>query len=344
MRLGLIVRLGNTGLGIQSWELHRHLQPAVTVPVSFARLARKRSREYPERFPGSRVVQFDRRYLVPYKQTLDQLSTCDVVLTVETPYDYRLLDDLRSRDVKTVVVGNREFLKWLTQDLPKPDLFIAPSDWRLEEWPSPTVFLPHPVDRERLPFRERTQAKTFLHIAASAMRDRSGTALVLEASKYTDAEIVVKSSRPLRVQVPGHRARIEVSRVDDYWTLYDGDVLLAPRRFGGQSLPVVEAMSAGLPVVALDRAPEKGLLPPETLIPGKRIDEFATSGGTIGLWDADPRDLARKIDELAADDALVSRLSRDADQRARSLSWDVLGPRWREVLEDVRRADVASVA
>lgn len=341
MRLGLIARTDNTGLGNQSWELYRHLAPAVTVAVSFDRLARKRGREHPERFPDAKVVQFDRRRLRPYP--LEQLATCDVVLTVETPYDYRLLDDLRNRGVKTVVVGNREFLKWLTQDLPKPDLFIAPSGWRLEEWPSPTVLLPHPVDRERLPFRERTQAKTFLHIAASAMRDRSGTALVLEASKYTDADIVVKSSRPLRVHVPGHRARIEVKRVDDYWNLYDGDVLLAPRRFGGQSLPVVEAMSAGLPVIALNREPERGLLPPESLVPATRIDEFPTSGGTIGLWDADPKDLARTIDEFA-DDALVSRLSRDADRRAEALSWDVLGPRWREVLEDVRRADVASVA
>lgn len=341
MRLGLLVRADNRGLGIQTWELYRHLRPAVTVLVSMRHVrGHGGGQEYPARFPDALTVL----YLVdgsagfePYEEALAALATCDTVLTVETPYDWRLLEDLPAHGVRTVVVGNREFLEWAVRpDLPRPNLFIAPSPWRLDEWPENTVLLPHPVDRERLPFRLRTRAGRFLHIAAPAMKDRAGTGIVLEASQLTDARIVVKAQAPLEITVKRPR-RVEVVMHDweNYWDAYrEGDVLVAPRRYGGQSLPVNEAMSLGMPVIALDKEPERSMLPAEGLVPAYRARDLHVIGGEIGLWDARPPDLAAKLTELWSSPELVEHLSRESDRRAEALSWDTLGPRWRRTLEE----------
>jgi hypothetical protein len=90
-----------------------------------------------------------------------------------------------------------------------------------------------------------------------------------------------------------------------------------------------------MPVVAIDREPERSLLPPETLIPGTRVRDIATPGGKVGIWKAEPEALAAKLDELVESPHLVQQLSWDADKRAAELSWEVLGPRWQQMLVDV---------
>lgn len=343
MRLGLIVRVDNRGLGVQTWELYRHLRPDVTVAVQNRHPGHLRGTEYLDRFPDAMVVQLTARGLVPYDDIVETLAGCDVVLTVETPYDFRLLADLKIRGTRTAVVGNREFLTWLdAPDLPHPDLFIAPSPWRLDDWPKNTVLLPHPVDRERLPFTLRTQAVNFLHLSATAMHDRAGTKLVVDAARVMKSRVRIRLKgqwRSSQLVRSSQRARSLVTEVHDhanYWDIYqNADVLLAPRRYGGQSLPVNEALSLGMPVVALDREPERSMLPPETLIPAQRGRDLRTLGGDIDVWRADFHDLAQKIDELATNPDMVQRLSLDADARAAKISWDALGPRWQKTLAEL---------
>jgi len=337
VKLGLIVRVDNRGLGIQSWELYRHLRPYRTVAVRMSGVpGHDQGREFLDRFPDALHVNYVGGYghgkLEPYREVRQHLSVCDILLTVETPYDFRLLEDLP----RTVVAGNREFLNWVVDpDLLLPTLFVAPSTWRLADWPENTVYLPHPVDRERLPFRERSDIQAFLHLAAEAFRDRAGTDLVSEAVKHVrpQVRITVKAQRQIN-----RRRRVAwlVEDVDDYWKVYQGfDVLVAPRRYGGQSLPVNEALSLGMPVIALDREPERSMLPLESLVPANRARDLKVSGGVVGLWDANPVDLAQRIAQFASDPELVRRLSRDADARASELSWERLLPRWQKLLEEV---------
>ncbi|MGH2652416.1 MAG: glycosyltransferase, partial [Actinomycetota bacterium] len=283
------------------------------------------------------VADFDGRGLRNLREVRHVLRDCDVVLSAETFYDDRLLVNAPYR---TALVGNREFLDWVVRpEKPRPDLFIAPSTWRLDEWPQPTVFLPHPVDRERLPFQERHGTRTFLHVTGPATDDRAGTRLVLDAARLCDARIVVKTQYPLKAPVlHPRRVRVVTTDVENYWNVYAGaDVLLAPRRYGGQSLPVVEAQSLGMPVVGLDRLPERELLPAELRVPARVSAVLQTPGGSVNVWDAQPEDLAKVVTWLTEDDDAVRRLSQDSDRRASEVSWGILEPRWRGVLEGLAR-------
>lgn len=213
---------------------------------------------------------------------------------------------------------------------PKPDLIVLPTPWLQDRFPE-SVVLPFPVNRAVLPFVHRRQGWRFLHVAGKpAMKDRAGTTLVQRAKPK--AEVVVKLTQ--QKGRGGHG--IEVIDRPNYHDVYEPyDVLLAPRRYGGQSLPVMEAMSSGMPVIALDREPERDWLPPETLVPTTLGRKARMMGGDVHVFDADPQALAEVIDTLASSPALVSELSEYSNQVASQWSWEELGPKWRELLESV---------
>lgn len=332
MKIGLIARSDHRGLGLQSVEFFRHMDPHRTVVVDMGPLSPYDN--HPEDFPGADVVPFIPGAELPF-EVMKMIREVDVVWGAETLYWDDLIPFARRCGTKTVVTANWEFFRWAADpELPRPDLFLAPSKWHLEDWPPGTIHLPFPVARDRLPFRARAEARTFLHIAGHrAMQDRAGTRLILTASRYirSGARIVIRSQTTL----PGYRQlrNIEVRNGDvaNYWDLYEGDVLLHPRRYGGLSLPLNEAQSLGMPVIALDREPERSLLPEESVMPARRARDMKVISGHVGWYDADPRQLARKIDELARDDALVTRMSKEADEYAESISWERLAPTYRGV-------------
>lgn len=279
------------------------------------------------------------------------LKGLDVVWGAETLYSNLVTDLALEMGVKTCVQGNFEFMGYLADPrIPRPDLFLSPSTWHLEEWPANTLYLPFPVDRKRLPFRKRNEARTFLHIAGHrAMRDRNGTRLVLAAARYvrTEVEIVIRTQSQVGTAVPHPkslaRIRVEKANVKDYWSLYDeGDVLLAPRRYGGQSLPMNEALSKGMPVISLDAEPQKRFLPPECLVPAK-VHTMKVQPGIVEWYDGHPRDLASYIDEFAAFPGLVQQMSTAADKHAETISWDALKPVYLQVFEELAAGkDVSS--
>lgn len=332
MKIGLLARSDHRGLGLQSVEFFRHMRPHRTVVVDMGPLSPYEN--HPEDFPGAQIVPFIPGAELPF-EVMKMLREVDVVWSAETLYWDDLVTFARRCGTKTVVTANWEFFRWKGDaDLPRPDLFLAPSRWHLTDWPDGTMHLPFPVARDRLPFKLRTKARTFLHIAGHrAMQDRAGTKLVLMASRYvkSDSRIVIRSQTPM----PAYRnlPKIEVIKGDvaNYWDLYrEGDVLLHPRRYGGLSLPLNEAQSAGMPVIALDREPERSILPEESFIKARRARDMKVISGNVGWYDADPRYLAAKIDELAGDDSLVTRMSKEADEYADSISWDRLAPAYRE--------------
>jgi glycosyltransferase involved in cell wall biosynthesis len=196
--------------------------------------------------------------------------------------------------------------------------------------------MPMPVDRERLPWRERTHARVFWHPGAPAMLDRNGTDVVLNALHLvrTPTTVVISGSgrEPGTTQI-GRCTVILAAERGDYWEGYDrADVLLLPRRYGGLSLPVQEALSAGLPVVMLDTGPYAGQGGVLT-VPTTSARDMAMKGGTFPVYDTDPQYLADQIHELVDDPGLVVRASHAANATAEALSWDVWQRPWRQLLE-----------
>ncbi len=146
----------------------------------------------------------------------DFLTGLDVIFTCETPYHYRLFELAREMGVKTVLQYNWEFMSYINRPhLPHPDLFVAPSVWHYDDLPFDNkTFLPVPVDRDKLTFRQRRQALTFLHSAGNrTAEDRNGTKLLLNTLPYikSDVRFIVKSLYPIFCDDP----RVEIHKSTD---------------------------------------------------------------------------------------------------------------------------------
>ncbi|WP_052425205.1 glycosyltransferase family 4 protein [Streptomyces fulvoviolaceus] len=94
----------------------------------------------------------------------------------------------------------------------------------------------------------------------------------------------------------------------------DADAFVLPSDKEGMPLVVLEAMAAGLPVVATD-------------VPGTR----ELVGGTGLLAAPEPAALATAVDTLAADLTLRARLARASAERSRNYSWETVA----QLVDDV---------
>lgn len=348
MRLGLVARADNTGLGNQTWEFYRHMKPAKTMVVDIGKL--NGNRQFPERYPHNAV------FINGFPNSGDIrvfLEGLDVVFVAESPYNYALYSIAREMGVKVAVQYNYEFFDWFAYpEYPKPDMLIAPSRWNydvVDKWCKDNnvkhVYLHCPVDRTKLPFVPKKQAKRFLHMAGKpAAYDRNGTETVIDASKFveSDVEIVLhfqgeqglghQATHTIdeyrgRIGRNGNPDKIKIQQLDpaNYEDVYkDFDVMLLPRRYGGNCLPLNEALSTGMIVFMPDISPNNNWLPPHWLLPAEKIGQFEPRT-VVDIYGVDPRELAKRIDWFANNSqGVIDTESRVADALAKQIDWDVM--------------------
>ena len=334
-RLGLIARADNTGLGIQTKEFYDHMKPTKTLVVDISALTGY-ANDF-SRYPDATIAQGFEVDNAVYKEFLKDL---DVVFTVEAAYNHALYTHARQMGVKSVCQYNFEFLGELeNRELPRPDLYLAPSPWRMEEVKVlgvPVKYLHVPVNRELFPFKLHTQAKKFLHIAGhTTASDRNGTAILLDALPFikSDVEITIRTQAALPRPYTDHRLKIIREDTPNYQDLYQGeDVLLLPRRYGGLSLQLNEALSLGMVPIMTDVAPQNEFLDPDLLIMPTRF-ETIMGKATIDVASCTPEALAEKIDWLAS--VNIQHYSRQSDKLASERSWHSMKPQYEKVLCDL---------
>jgi glycosyltransferase involved in cell wall biosynthesis len=346
MRLALLARCDRRGIANQTAEMYRHLRPAKTLCALYGP-ALTPYEERPETFPDARVAPFDGeagRFPVDAIDWL--LADVDVVLVVETPGDWRIYEWGHRRGVATVVHANPElFLHARHPEIPQPTMVVVPTTWRIDRIPG-AVHMPMPVDLDRLPYRPRTEARRFLHVAGHpAAHDRAGTLIAIEAANMLGgADLTIRARRPLigkahrlAQRTPG--LRVIVDDIPDYAGLYDDeDVLLHPRKYGGLSLPLQEAMTQGMAVLAANREPERSMLPPESLVKIHYRQPVHFQPGVVEIDVIAPDVLAAAMRGLMDDPGLVARLSDASRAYACSIAWPRLLPAWTDLLgEAVRR-------
>jgi glycosyltransferase involved in cell wall biosynthesis len=119
----------------------------------------------------------------------------------------------------------------------------------------------------------------------------------------------------------------------NYWENYGGGVLILPRKFGGQSLPMNEALASGMPIITTAISPNDKWLPEEWM-----VKSFAQGvlhcKKKCTMFEADPRRLAQKIDQFCEQDFYEQAVQKAIDL-GKSISWDTLLPKYHETFNNL---------
>jgi hypothetical protein len=306
MRLGLIVRGVDRGLGIQTWEMYRHLNPAVTVLID-SLPDRDKWKFHPERFPDALITEWQ-GYTAPISEEAEAaLLSTDVIMSVETPYSTTLFEKAKARGIATVLYVNPEL--WRDHETEHASAVWVPSTWRIDLIPR-AEYVPMPVALDRF---TQEPGERFLHLGGHKARaDRNGMEISIRAARLADIPLTVTTQDRLRLD--GRGIVLGPSK-DDYWQMYqDHGVLVMPRKYGGLSLPTQEAMAAGLAVIMPDCSPNRDW--PVSLVGCVRSQKIGMPGGVVDIFEASREEVAREMQRML-----------DLDYRA---EWQQKGKAWAE--------------
>jgi hypothetical protein len=343
MRLGIIARSDNTGLGNQTKELVDMLKPARVMLINSQPF--NKNKQHPEWYDG-----YDCHYIRGFPKTHDIqsfLKNIDGVLTCETFYGSTFIPMAKKRGIKTFLQYNYEFLDYLQNPtLELPDVLLAPSLWGFEAVmeafgsKSRVFHLPPPstpdlFSKARIE-NVKKDHKRLLHVAGKAAHmDRNGTNTIIEMLKYSkaDYEIVIKSQSPLDINTKDSRLSIDTSNPENREDLYFGfDAMVLPRRYAGLCLPMNEALLSGLPVFMTDISPNNSILSEEWLVKSEKINEFKART-MIDVYEANPELLANLIDNYVNDLNKIYQKQKAFDIGYNNFSVNVLKDKYLDILK-----------
>jgi len=307
MRLGIIARSDNTGLGNQTRNLVNMLKPDKILLIDSRPF--NENQQHPEWYSEYDCIT-TRSGFARREEIVQFLDGIDVVLTCESFYSEMFLSLSEKRKVKTILQYNYEFLDLvINPDQRMPNLLLSPSMWQIDHVKqvlgdkTQIAYLPPPLDPDSFSLqREINVSKNhnrILHVAGKfASKDRNGTSTVIDMLKYSkeDYELVIKSQTPIETDYRDSRLIIDTSNTENNANLYSGfDAMVLPRRYAGLCLPMNEALMSGLPVFMTDISPNNFILPQEWLVESNKIDKILTRMW-LDVYGANPKKLASLID------------------------------------------------
>ena len=308
MRLGIIARSDNTGLGNQTMELVKMLNPDKILLVNSQFF--NNNKQHPEWYKDYNVIQTTKG-MPKTNEVLAFLEDIDVVISCETFYHLELVNIAKKRGIKTILQYNYELFGNLSHpEWALPDVLLAPSIWNLDVVvqkfgdQAKVMHLPPPTDSTLFDNAKNINLekdhKRILHIGGKkAAKDRNGTDTVIDMMRYSNAdfELVIKTQTPLTTSYKDSRIIIDAGNPDSRESMYEGfDAMVLPRRYAGLCLPMNEALMSALPVFMTDVSPNNAILPDKWLIESHKIDEFKTKS-MVNVYNADPKRLAKVLDK-----------------------------------------------
>lgn len=340
VRIGLIARSDNSGLGNQTRELAYMLNPSKILLIDSYSF--NRNEQHPEWYKEYNVKK--NSGFISDRVAQEFLKDLDVVISCEIFYNKNFPIFARENGVKTILQYNYEFLDNLQNNkLPLPDILLSPSKWNLEDVVSKfgksckVLHLPPPTDHklfERARQLNSKQTRKILHIAGKvAVNDRNGTDTVIEMMKYCKEDFVleIRSQSKLRYSIDDDRIKIITENVAKQEDLYSGyDAMVLPRRYAGLCLPMNEALLSGLPVFMTDVSPNNQVLPSDWLVESHVIGKLMTRT-LLNVYSADPVQLAQKIDSYMSEDQEESKL-KAFEIGYENFSYESLKPKYLEIL------------
>ena len=307
MRLGIIARSDNTGLGNQTRELVNMLDPDKILLIDSTPF--NKNKQHPEWYDGYDCIKTNG--FPSSEQIKIFLNSVDVVLSCETFYDQNFIRYANKRNVKTILQYNYELFGHLSNpNLPLPTALLSPSVWKIEHIEkmfgnqTKVIHLPPPTNEDLFKkVKENNLSKShnrILHVAGKkASKDRNGTETVIDMLKYSkgDYELVIRSQSEIDSNIKDSRLTIEIGNPENREDMYDGfDAMVLPRRYAGLCLPMNEALLSALPVFMTNISPNNHVLPQDWLVKSDSIGTIRTKI-RLELFEANPRDLAKTIDD-----------------------------------------------
>jgi len=225
MRLGIIARSDNTGLGNQTRELVNMLNPDKILLIDSTPF--NKNKQHPEWYQGYDCLKTNG---FPSLQQIKMfLNDIDVVLSCETFYDQNFIKFANKRNVKTILQYNYELFGHLANpNLPLPTALLSPSVWQIEHikkmFGSKTklIHLPPPTNEELFKkTKENNLSKShnrILHIAGKrAAKDRNGTETIIDMLKFSkaDYELIIRSQSEIETNVKDSRIKIEIGNPEN---------------------------------------------------------------------------------------------------------------------------------
>lgn len=327
MRLGIVVRADDTGLGNQTRELVKMLNPHKILIIDSSR--------FHNRFPQHNEWYKDRNVVIsrgfPDTRTLLKFfSGINCVISCETFYSNSFVVLAKKKRIKTILQYNFEFLEHLSNDKAMlPDVLLSPTFWRIDEIQEKfgnrclVTHLPPPTDESMFDNNRqlnKTRSNRLLHVGGkAAIYDRNGTNSVIEMLEYSkgEYELVIKSQSQLKIDCKDERVTYSIGNEKNFQDLYAGyDALVLPRRYAGLCLPMNEALLSGLPVFMTDISPNNAILPSDWLVDSSFVKSFMARVG-VDLYEVNAKELAKTIDGYFSQ----SDLSKDKD-RAFDIGYD----------------------
>jgi glycosyltransferase involved in cell wall biosynthesis len=331
MKLGVIAYATKTGLGYQTHAFYTHLKPTKTLVIDISEMNNE------VQYRG----MYSDAYFVKGVPTRDEyvrfLRGLDVVLLAETPLNYELYKQARRLGVKTVVQINPEFFDHLDNpSLPYPDVFINPSSWHEEQVKRIADAnnvdykqIHFPVDTNIFQYKQRNTKRIF-HIAGKpAANDRNGTFDLLKVAP--DATIMTQGDSLARHIQSRYKQSTVWQNLPNPASMYNfGDVMVLPRKYGGNCLPLNEALASGCPVIMPDISPNNSLLPKKWLVPAYKKGWFYAKT-RVQLHEVDHVALKNKLKEVQQE-WNIAQESLQAKQIADTISWSSLKQHYIEIL------------
>jgi len=345
MRLGIIARCDNTGLGNQTRELVKMLNPHKILLVDSYSF--NNNKQYPHWYDGYDVIKTIKG-MPRMKEVFAFLDDVDVVISCETFYHLDFVDIARKRNIKTILQYNYElFGNMVNPEWSLPDILLSPSVWNMDivekKFGSKcrVYHLPPPTDTSLFNnVRQNNLSKThkrILHVAGKkAAKDRNGTNTVVEMLKHSSAdyELVITTQTPLDFITKDNRLKINKDNVRNREDLYSGyDAMVLPRRYAGLCLPMNEALISGLPVFMTNISPNNQILPDKWLIDSNKIGEFKTKS-MVDVYEADAIKLGRAIDNYISDQKIDKYKNNAIEIGFNNFSVESLKNKWLKVINE----------
>ncbi len=345
MRLGIIARSDNTGLGNQTMELVKMLNPDKILLINSQFF--NNNKQHPEWYKDYDVVQ-TRKGMPRTNEVVSFLENIDVVISCETFYSVDFINLARARNVKTILQYNYELFGNMTNpEWALPDVLLSPSLWNIDivnkKFGSKTklIHLPPPTDTSLFDnIRQSNLSKThkrILHIGGKkAAKDRNGTDTVIEMLKYSKAEyeLVVTTQTPLDFNTKDKRLTLSQDNVKNREDLYNGfDAMVLPRRYAGLCLPMNEALISGMPVFMTDVSPNNQILPEKWLVESKKIGEFKTKS-MVNVYEANPERLAKMIDKYIEGGNIKDYKNKAVEIGFNNFSVEVLKDKYLQIINE----------